>query len=326
MDDIDVGAPSTRRRKGIALAGIAAAIVVMLGAAQPKVQEAAPGALGAPSVPEGPPYRVGGEVTPPAKFSGAAPVYTEMARKARVTGVVIVELVIDKGGNVTSSRILKGLPMGLDGAALDAVKTWKFTPGQLRGDPVPVYFVVTVNFQLDSDFDFGPAYSAFLGDHGDVRALAEERKYGEAGALLDGFLGQVDDNSLRFGRAYMHLGAGEVEDAWRVAQSVTGPEQAEIAQSIAAKAVEMARPSSSSLASNRLAIADVGIAASALAVKLTAGAKAEREASALRTRAELLRAKAELVTDAAQRQALADEAKALAARADALNPAGRSYP
>ncbi|HXT19958.1 MAG TPA: energy transducer TonB, partial [Thermoanaerobaculia bacterium] len=66
---------------------------------------------------EGPPYRVGGEVTPPVKISGADPVYTELARRARLTGVVIVEALIDERGSVTSSRVLKGLPMGLDKAA-----------------------------------------------------------------------------------------------------------------------------------------------------------------------------------------------------------------
>ena len=142
----------------------------------------------------------------------------------------------------------------------------------------------------------------------------------QSGYLVEG------ESSLLLGRAYMHLGAGEIGDAWRVAQTVSGPEQAEIAQSVAAKAVEQVRVNRASSAGERVETADVGIAASALAVKLTAGGKAERAAAALRTRAELLREKAELVTDAEQRQALSDEAKTLAARADELNPAGRFYP
>src|SRR5918999_3044933 len=64
----------------------------------------------------GPPYRVGNGITAPERISGAPPVYTEMARRARVMGTVIVEAIIDERGDVTNVRVLKGLPMGLDRA------------------------------------------------------------------------------------------------------------------------------------------------------------------------------------------------------------------
>ena len=80
-----------------------------------------------PAEPEGP-IRVGGDVQPPVKISAPSPQYTEIARKARIQGVVIVEAIIDKAGAVTNVKILKGLPMGLDTAAADAVKKWKFKP------------------------------------------------------------------------------------------------------------------------------------------------------------------------------------------------------
>jgi periplasmic protein TonB len=59
---------------------------------------------------------------------------------------VIIEAIIDQNGNVTDARVLKGLPMGLDDAALSAVKRWKFLPGTLNGTPVPVYYNLTVIF------------------------------------------------------------------------------------------------------------------------------------------------------------------------------------
>jgi TonB family protein len=65
-----------------------------------------------------------------------------------VQGVVIVEAVINKAGNVESVRVLKGLPMGLDTAAVETVKKWKFKPATLNGKPVTVYYTLTVNFQL----------------------------------------------------------------------------------------------------------------------------------------------------------------------------------
>jgi protein TonB len=39
--------------------------------------------------------------------------------------------------------------MGLDQEALRAIKLWKFRPGTLNGQPVPVYYNLTVNFRLE---------------------------------------------------------------------------------------------------------------------------------------------------------------------------------
>ena len=97
--------------------------------------------------PEGPIY-VGGDVQPPEKVHSPQPQYTEIARKARVQGVVIVQAIIDKEGNVTNVKVLKGLSMGLDDEAVKAIKKWKFKPATLNGKPVDVYYNLTVNFRL----------------------------------------------------------------------------------------------------------------------------------------------------------------------------------
>ena len=100
-----------------------------------------------PAEPEGP-ILVAGDVVAPEKITAPPPIYTEMARKARIQGVVIVQAIIDKSGEVTNVKILKGLPMGLDVAAADAVKKWKFRPATLNGKPVDVYYNLTVNFRI----------------------------------------------------------------------------------------------------------------------------------------------------------------------------------
>jgi protein TonB len=100
-----------------------------------------------PPEPTGP-IRVGGDVLAPVKVSAPDPVYTETARTARIEGTVILEAVIDKNGNVDRVKVLKGLPMGLDRAAVDAVKRWKFEPGTHQGKPVDVIYNLTVHFKI----------------------------------------------------------------------------------------------------------------------------------------------------------------------------------
>jgi metallo-beta-lactamase class B len=92
------------------------------------------------------PVRIGGTVSPPELVSSVPPEVPEVARKANVKGKVSLELIIDEKGDVTSAKVLKGLPMGLDRAAADAVKKWKYKPATSYGKPVKVYFPVTVTF------------------------------------------------------------------------------------------------------------------------------------------------------------------------------------
>lgn len=94
------------------------------------------------------PVRLTSDMTRPEKISGPNPQYTEIARKARIQGVVIVEAIIDQTGAVANVRILKPLPMGLDQAAVEAVKQWRFTPATRKGEPVAVYYNLTMNFRL----------------------------------------------------------------------------------------------------------------------------------------------------------------------------------
>lgn len=97
--------------------------------------------------------RVGGDVKAPVLISRVEPVYSEVARKAGISGIVICEVVIDRTGVPGAIRVLKPLPFGLDQAAVDAVKHWRFEPGTLNGKPVDVIFNVTVNFKLDTPPD-----------------------------------------------------------------------------------------------------------------------------------------------------------------------------
>lgn len=102
-----------------------------------------------PPEPEGP-MIVGGEVSKPVKISAPQPSYTELARRTRIQGAVVVQAVIDKQGDVTDVKVLKGLSMGLTEEAINAIRQWKFKPATLRGKPVDVYYNLTINFRLSS--------------------------------------------------------------------------------------------------------------------------------------------------------------------------------
>lgn len=94
-----------------------------------------------------PPLRIGGAVGPPKKIVDVPPVYPQVAKDARVQGVVIVEATVTEDGTVSDARVLRSIPL-LDDAALAAVKQWRYTPTWLNGEAVPVQMVMTINFTL----------------------------------------------------------------------------------------------------------------------------------------------------------------------------------
>jgi TonB family protein len=91
--------------------------------------------------------RVGGAIKEPRKLKNVNPSYPEIAKQARVQGVVILECTISPDGRVQDVTVLRGVPL-LDAAAIEAVRQWVYTPTLLNGVPVPVIMTVTVNFRL----------------------------------------------------------------------------------------------------------------------------------------------------------------------------------
>jgi periplasmic protein TonB len=94
------------------------------------------------------PILVGGAVKKPEILVKTQPRYTELARRANIEGIVVLKAVIDERGYVTDLQVLKDLPMGLDKAAIDAVRTWRFKPATLHDRPVKVYYNLTVHFTI----------------------------------------------------------------------------------------------------------------------------------------------------------------------------------
>jgi protein TonB len=86
-------------------------------------------------------------IRPPVKTVDVAPVYPAIARTAHVQGIVILEAVLDAGGQVNDVHVLRSIPL-LDQAAIDAVRQWRYTPTLLNGRAIPIVLTVTVSFTL----------------------------------------------------------------------------------------------------------------------------------------------------------------------------------
>jgi protein TonB len=101
----------------------------------------------APPPPAQAAIRIGGQIKPPKKLKNVDPTYPDIAKQARVQGVVILECTISPQGKVTNVKLLRGIPL-LNESATTAVRQWVYTPTLLNGVPVPVIMTVTVNFKL----------------------------------------------------------------------------------------------------------------------------------------------------------------------------------
>lgn len=104
----------------------------------------------APPEPEAPQIlRVHVDVQAPERVHYVAPQYTEIARRVRLEGMVVLEAIIDRQGRVDQVRILKGLGFGLSEEAEKAVRQWRFVPSTMDGKPVAVVYNLTVHYKLN---------------------------------------------------------------------------------------------------------------------------------------------------------------------------------
>jgi TonB family protein len=94
-------------------------------------------------------YRVNKDDTlPPRATYTPEPEFSEAARQARFQGTVVLNVVVDKTGNVTRIRLERALGYGLDENAMEGVKTWRFQPATRNGQPVAVEMNIEYSFNL----------------------------------------------------------------------------------------------------------------------------------------------------------------------------------
>jgi len=87
-------------------------------------------------------------MVPPEILSKPTPAYTDEARKARVEGEVLLEVVLEASGRVRVLRVVRGLGHGLDESAVRAAQQISFKPAMRDGQPSDSTAVLHIIFQL----------------------------------------------------------------------------------------------------------------------------------------------------------------------------------
>lgn len=87
-------------------------------------------------------------VTQPVLIRKITPNYPPICIRAHIQGIVLLEAVITRTGTVEELRVLHSPHPLLDQAAVSAVKQWLYRPALVNGNPVKVYFNVTVAFKI----------------------------------------------------------------------------------------------------------------------------------------------------------------------------------
>jgi periplasmic protein TonB len=100
-----------------------------------------------PTPPPKPKTVVSGGVLNGKAISKPQPAYPPIAKAARASGTVTVQILVDEGGRVVSASAVNGHPL-LQQAAVAAARQARFSPTLLSGQPVKVSGVITYNFVL----------------------------------------------------------------------------------------------------------------------------------------------------------------------------------
>lgn len=93
------------------------------------------------------PIRVSSSIVAGLLVQKTIPEYPPIAKAAGVQGTVVLEATISKTGTIENLRVTNG-PLMLQQPALNAVKTWRYRPYLLDGQPVEVETTVNVVFTL----------------------------------------------------------------------------------------------------------------------------------------------------------------------------------
>ncbi len=135
------------KRLKLSLAAVAGALVLTTAWAISTFPLQSPTEPGQPA-PLGKVYKVGDGISAPKLSYKIEPDYTADARQAKLQGTVVLAIEISPAGTVQSAKVSRGLGLGLDEKAVEAIQKWRFSPALKDGQPVAVSASVEVNFRL----------------------------------------------------------------------------------------------------------------------------------------------------------------------------------
>ncbi|MGD1148034.1 MAG: TonB family protein [Thermoanaerobaculaceae bacterium] len=109
----------------------------------------APQAETQPTVQVGDLVEMGPDVSPPQVVFNPKPAYPPLAARQSVGGTVFLDVLVDENGSVQDVKVLRGVKpdLGLDAAAANAVRSWRFKPATKDGVRVKVHVTQTIPFK-----------------------------------------------------------------------------------------------------------------------------------------------------------------------------------
>lgn len=133
-------------------AGTSTALPPQTASAEPPIPEPEPVPAPVEPAPRAPTTGVYSAVpaggTQPREVDRVVPRYPPAARRRGIEGAVVVRGIVRRDGRIDDVEVIKDLPAGLGEEARRAVSRWRFDPATYRGEPIDVYYTVTVNFRL----------------------------------------------------------------------------------------------------------------------------------------------------------------------------------
>ena len=91
-------------------------------------------------------YDLGPGVTPPRVIKQVNPQYPASLRGVRVTGSVMIALIVTSQGMPKDPHVIQGINDEVDHAAMEALKQWRFAPARKNDKPVAVRVVIEIAF------------------------------------------------------------------------------------------------------------------------------------------------------------------------------------
>ncbi len=77
-----------------------------------------------------------------------APEYPKYDAKLGIQGATQLRCIINRDGHPEDIEVIRSLNSRCDGAAMEALRQWRFKPATMNGVPVAVIMEITVHFKL----------------------------------------------------------------------------------------------------------------------------------------------------------------------------------